>query len=99
MHGICAQLTGGTLAKEGLSAKFELILGSTLASQRSFLQKTNERMLTLCLSTEQGTVNILCIYTPTMSASPKTKDKFYDDLNTAVKNIPLNEFLLLLRDF
>ena len=29
------------LTKEGLSTKFELILGLTLASQRSFLQKTN----------------------------------------------------------
>ena len=58
-----------------------------------------ERMLTLCLSSDQGTANILCIYAPTMSASPETKDKFYEDFNTAVKNIPLNEFLLLLGDF
>ena len=43
--------------------------------------------------------SILCIYAPTMSASPETKDKFYEDLNTTVKNIQLNEFLLLLRDF
>ena len=57
-----------------------------------------ERMLTLDLSTEQDTTNILCIYAPTMSASPETKNKFYDDLNIAVKNIPSNEFLLLLRD-
>ena len=33
---------GRTLPKEGSSAKFELILGLTLASQRSFLWKTNE---------------------------------------------------------
>ena len=58
-----------------------------------------KRMLTLCISTEQGNTNILCVYGPTMSASPETKDKFYDDLYTAVKNIPSNEFLLLLRDF
>ena len=58
-----------------------------------------KRLLTLCLSTEQGTANILCIYAPTMSASSGTKDKFYDDINTAVKNIPLNEFLLYSRDF
>ena len=35
---------------------------------------------------------------PTMSASPETKDKFYDYLDTAAKNIPLDEFLLLLGD-
>ena len=58
-----------------------------------------EMMLTLCLSSEQGTANILCIYAPTMSVSPETKDKFYEDLNTAVRNIPSNELLLLLRDF
>ena len=58
-----------------------------------------EGMLTPHLSSEQGTANILCIYAPTMSASPETKDKFCEDLNTAVKNIPLNEFLLFLRDF
>ena len=56
-------------------------------------------MLTLHLATEQGTTIILCIYIPSMSASPETKDKFYEDLNIAVKNIPSNEFLLLLRDF
>ena len=58
-----------------------------------------ERMLRLCFSTEQDSANIPCFYTPTMSASPGTKDKFYDNLNTAVKNIPSNEFLLLLRNF
>ena len=57
-----------------------------------------EMMLTLCLSSEQGTANILCIYAPTMSASSETKDTFYEDPNTVVKNIPSNEFLLLLRD-
>ena len=36
----------------------------------------NKWILTLCLSTEQGTANILCIYTPTMSASPETMNKF-----------------------
>ena len=36
----------GTLAAEGLSAKYELILGLTLASQRSFLWKTNETLRT-----------------------------------------------------
>ena len=61
--------------------------------------KGTEMMLTIHLSSEQGTANILCIYTPTMSASPEIKDKFYEDLNTAGKNIPSNEFLLLLRDF
>ena len=33
---------GRTLAKEGSSAKSELVSGLTLASQRSFLRKTNE---------------------------------------------------------
>ena len=36
---------GGTSAKEGSSAKFELISGLTLASQRSFLWKTNKCLL------------------------------------------------------
>ena len=58
-----------------------------------------KRILTLCLSSEQGTANILCICAHTMSASLETKDKFYEDHNTAVKNIPQNEFLLLLGDF
>ena len=31
---------GGHFAKEGSSAKFELVSGLTLASQRSFLRKT-----------------------------------------------------------
>ena len=51
-----------------------------------------KKMLTLCLSSKQGTANILDIYAPTMSPSPEIKDKFYEDLNTAVKNIPSNVF-------
>ena len=36
---------GGTSAKEGSSAKFELISGLTLDSEMSFLRKTNEKCM------------------------------------------------------
>ena len=38
------------------------------------LTEGSKRMLTLCLSIEQSTANILCIYTPTMSASPQRRN-------------------------
>ena len=40
---------------------------------------------TLSIIRAQGTANILCIYAPTVSASQERKDRFYEDLNTAVK--------------
>ena len=48
---------GRTLAKEGSSAKFELISGFTLASQRSFLWKTNEKHPSICYNLFYDEVN------------------------------------------
>ncbi len=57
------------------------------------------RILSLRLSTSSGPVNILSIYAPTLCSSAETKDKFYDELETTIKEIPTTEHLFLLGDF
>ena len=58
-----------------------------------------ERLLKLNLHSSEGPVHILNVYAPTLVASPDTKDKFYDELNAAIKQIPQQEQLFVLGDF
>ncbi len=57
------------------------------------------RILSIRLSTSSGPVNILSIYTPTLCSSAETKDTFYEELETTIKEIPTTEHLFLLGDF
>lgn len=59
----------------------------------------SERILTLCLNTTRGSVHLLSVYVPTLSAPQEVKDKFYDELEVTVKNIPNQDQLYLLGDF
>nr|XP_054752426.1 craniofacial development protein 2-like [Lytechinus pictus] len=58
-----------------------------------------ERILSLCLSTASGLVNILSCYAPTLCSSAETKDQFYEHLDSVIANLPANEHLFLLGDF
>ncbi|TWW59285.1 hypothetical protein D4764_06G0008150 [Takifugu flavidus] len=40
----------------------------------------SERILTLCLNTTRGSVHLVSVYAPTLSAPQEVKDKFYDEL-------------------
>ncbi len=51
------------------------------------------------LSPSSGPVNILSIYAPTLCSSAETKDNFYEELETTIKEIPTTEHLFLLGDF
>jgi len=57
------------------------------------------RILSLRLSTFSGPVNILSIYAPTLCSSAETKDQFYEELDTTIRDIPAMEQLYLLGDF
>ena len=58
-----------------------------------------ERILTLRLSTDKGSVNFVCIYAPTLMATDETKDQFYGLLDQVIKGIPLMEQVYILGDF
>ena len=58
-----------------------------------------ERIFTLRLSSMQGTVNLVCVYAPTLQASVEIKDQFYESLDTVVSKIPEAEHIYLLGDF
>ena len=47
-----------------------------------------ERLLRIRLITTEGPANILCAYAPTLYVTEDIKNKFFDDLDTALKQIP-----------
>ena len=98
-------ITTPSFGKENQSRKQEvwcrICCQKSPATDDNSSEKRNQKdahTLLIKLINRQGSTNILCIYASTMSASSETKDKFCDDLDTAVKNMPSNEFFLLLGD-
>ncbi|XP_038062349.1 uncharacterized protein LOC119732818 [Patiria miniata] len=59
----------------------------------------SERILAIRISTSSGPANLLSVYAPTLCSPPESKDKFYEELDTAISTIPKNEHLFLLGDF
>ena len=58
-----------------------------------------ERILSMGLNTSSGKVNLMSIYAPTLTSTQDIKDKFYSELDEALKKIPTSEELFLLGDF
>ena len=81
------------------------IHGVGFAARNSMRNKTEvgshgtECLLSLKLNTTAGPVTLLSTYAPTLSASAEEKDVFYDQLSTAITDIPPNQNILLLGDF
>lgn len=61
--------------------------------------KGTARILSLRLSTSSGTVHILSVYAPTLCSTAETKDEFYEELETTIREIPATEHLFMLGDF
>ena len=55
----------------------------------------SERLLTLSLNSATGPVTQISVYAPTLSATPATKDMFYEDLASIIRNIPSKEQVVL----
>ena len=56
-------------------------------------------ILKLRLSSLQELLNLFCVYAPTLLATAKVKDQFYESLDTAVSKTPATEYIFLLGDF
>ena len=54
-----------------------------------------ERILSLQLNTPAGLANLISVYAPTLTSPADAKDKFYDELSTAIDQLPEKEFLLI----
>lgn len=57
------------------------------------------RVLSLRLTTSSGLANILSVYAPTLCSTAEAKDKFYEELEAKLQQIPAKEHLFLLGDF
>ena len=60
---------------------------------------TSERIMSLCLQTMKGNVNLDSVYAPTPGASPGVKDSFYEALADTVSLMNIDEPLFILGDF
>uniref|UniRef100_A0A2C9KIE6 Endonuclease/exonuclease/phosphatase domain-containing protein n=1 Tax=Biomphalaria glabrata TaxID=6526 RepID=A0A2C9KIE6_BIOGL len=58
----------------------------------------SERLLSLRLNTSIGHVTLICAYAPTLSSTPEAKDMFYDNLSSALSEIPTTEQVIILGD-
>uniref|UniRef100_A0A2C9LH76 Endonuclease/exonuclease/phosphatase domain-containing protein n=1 Tax=Biomphalaria glabrata TaxID=6526 RepID=A0A2C9LH76_BIOGL len=56
----------------------------------------SERLLSLRLYTSIGHVTLICAYAPTLSPTPEAKDMFYDNLSSALSEIPTTEQVIIL---
>ena len=55
----------------------------------------SEHLLTLRLNSTTGPVTQISVYAPTLSATPDTKDMFYENLAAVIRNIPRKEQVVL----
>uniref|UniRef100_A0A2C9LCX7 Endonuclease/exonuclease/phosphatase domain-containing protein n=1 Tax=Biomphalaria glabrata TaxID=6526 RepID=A0A2C9LCX7_BIOGL len=58
----------------------------------------SERLLSLRLKTSIGHVTLIYAYAPTLSSTPEAKDMFYDNLSSALSEIPTTEQVIILGD-
>ena len=59
----------------------------------------SERLLALRLNSTTGPVTVISVYAPTLSATPDTKDVFYENVASIIRNIPSKEQVVVLGDF
>ena len=59
----------------------------------------SERLLTLHLNSTTGPITLITVYAPTLSATPDTKDIFYENRTFIIRNIPSKEQVVVLGDF
>ena len=59
----------------------------------------SESLLTLRLNSTTGPVTLISVHAPTLSATPDTKDMFYENLASIIRSIPSKKKKVLLGDF
>ena len=59
----------------------------------------NERLMTMSLPLEGGTLDIISAYAPTLPQSDEIKESFYGSLSDAINAVPSAHKLLVLGDF
>ncbi|KAI8519286.1 hypothetical protein Bbelb_025430 [Branchiostoma belcheri] len=98
---------GYTFFWKGKAQNEDRIHGVGLAIKTKFLNKLpdlpvpkNERLMKLRfpLSSTRH-VTVISVYAPTLVSSEEVKEKFYEDLDSLVKETPVEDKLILLGDF
>ena len=72
---------------------------NNLLSKMEPIKKGSERILLMRLRTSSGFATFVCCYAPTLTSDSDLKDRFYSELDDAIKNIKPSDVLYLLGDF
>ncbi|XP_063606654.1 uncharacterized protein LOC134781365 [Penaeus indicus] len=59
----------------------------------------SERIITVRLTSGTVPLNIICVYTPTLTYPDAEKDAFFDHLTSVAQAVPLSESLYVIGDF
>ena len=91
----------GRMKEERREAGVGFAIKSHLVSKLSWLPKgINDRLMTLRLPLSgKRHATIISAYAPTVTNPDEVKDKFYDDLDSAISAAPRTDKLILLGDF
>ena len=101
----CIRESDYTFFWQGKAPEETRIHGVGFAVKKSLLSSIeppsegSARLLSLRLTSTSGPVTIMSVYAPTLCSEEYTKEKFYEELDCAIKKLPTNEHLYLLGDF
>ena len=107
-EGSLTEVGGGyTFFWKGLPADSPRIHGVGLAIRTSLLQQLpetpvaiDERLMTLRIPLAKGRyMTLLSVYAPTLTSDESSKDRFYDNLRSALRSVPPQDKVALLGDF
>ena len=58
-------------------------------------KRISDRIMTMTLVSGNTVLNIISVYAPQVGCSQQEKDKFYENLETEMRRIPLHEELII----
>jgi len=70
-----------------------------LKNLKSLPKGINDRLMTMQIPTGKKQTTLISAYGPTMTNPDEAKDKFYQELDTLISNVPKGDKLFILGDF
>ena len=105
---LCERGAGYTFFWSGRQPEVRREVGVSFAIKSALVSKLvgppkgiNDRLISVRIPLSHGKkfVTFVSAYAPTMTNPDEVKDKFYEDLNALISNVPTNDKLIILGDF
>ncbi|KAJ8366611.1 hypothetical protein AAFF_G00348450 [Aldrovandia affinis] len=92
-------MTIGPQTRKGGSSPITAPVQCTLALSETIRNGNLQRMILIAEFSGNPVTTVIVVYSPTNVAPPEEVEKFYEDLATAVRDVPAHNFLAILGDF